>query len=141
MYSMRDWGHAKDYIRAFNMMLVDQPTPKDYVLATEQSVTVKEFAEAAFRKAGYNNIKWVGTGVNEKLHDVSDNDRVLLEIDPQFFRPGEVPYLRGSAKEAREVLGFSPKYLWPRLMADMLEYDMDLAEIESDIMKKHRSKL
>jgi GDPmannose 4,6-dehydratase len=84
---------------------------------------------------------WTGSGIDEKLLDQSDNNRVLLMIDPQFFRPGEVPYLRGSGKAAREVLGFTPKYLWPALMADMVEYDLELAEIEAELVKKHRSRL
>lgn len=77
-------------------MLNCQETPEDYILATSESVSVKEFAERAFREAGFTSLLWRGEGSDEKLIDTQTN-KILLEIDPQFYRPGEVPYLRGNS--------------------------------------------
>ena len=82
IYSKRDWGHAFDYIQAFWMLVNKQDDPEDLVIATCETTSVKDFAELAFKEAGYTNIEWIGSGSDEKLLDKDDNDRVLLEIDP-----------------------------------------------------------
>jgi len=105
MYAKRDWGHAFEYVQGFWTLLNKQDTPNEYIIATQETVTVKEFAELAFREAGYTDIEWEGKGVDEKLIDRSTG-KVLLEIDPQFYRPGEVPYLRGSSEKMKKVLGW-----------------------------------
>jgi GDPmannose 4,6-dehydratase len=86
-------------------MLNSQESPDDYILATCESVSVKEFAERSFREAGYVEIEWQGSGSDEKLIDLKTS-KTLLEIDPQFYRPGEVPFLRGDAEKIRTKLGW-----------------------------------
>lgn len=84
--------------------------------------------EFCFAHAGYKNIEWQGQGLQEKLVDLADNNRVLVEVDEQFFRPGEVPYLRGGNEKIRRSLGWEPTYTWRELMREMVEFDLSLQE-------------
>jgi GDPmannose 4,6-dehydratase len=103
----RDWGHAKDYIEGMYLML-QQDKPEDYVLATGETHTVRDFCERAFRYAGID-LEWIGEGVDEKGIDAQTGDAVI-EIDPRYFRPAEVDLLIGDASKAREKLGWVPNY-------------------------------
>lgn len=123
IYSKRDWGYAWDYVKGFWLMLNKNAEPKDYVLSTQQCASVKEFCEEAFKEAGYNNTVWVGEGVEEKLID-QNTGKALAEVVPEFYRPGEVPYLRGSSARIKADLGWEPKVMWRELLSIMLAYDL-----------------
>ena len=121
----RDWGYAGDYVRAMWLML-QQPKPDDYVIATGETHSVREFVELAFRHVGID-IVWRGAGVAEKGHDASGG-RVLVTIDPRFFRPTEVDLLLGDPAKARERLGWQPEVTFSALVRMMVDADLRLAE-------------
>jgi GDPmannose 4,6-dehydratase len=117
----RDWGYAPDYVEAMWLML-QQKEPEDFVIATGESHTVREFAELAFREVGID-IKWEGQGIEEKGRD-SSTGKVLVKVDPQYFRPAEVDFLLGDASKARETLGWSPKTNFRELVSLMVDADL-----------------
>jgi GDPmannose 4,6-dehydratase len=123
--SMRDWGHARDYVEA-QWLILQQPEPDDYVIATGEQHSVREFVEAAFREVGIW-IKWDGEGVHEKGYD-SDTGEVLVMVDPCYFRPTEVEALLGDATKAREKLGWRPKVTFQELVCEMVMEDLRDAE-------------
>ena len=127
MDAKRDWGHAADYVEGM-WRILQQPQPEDFVLATGETRSVREFIEHAFRLVGYD-IRWKGTGVDEKGYDAS-TDAVLVEIDPRYFRPSEVDFLLGDPRKAREKLGWMPKHTFEQLVRDMIDFDMSEAEQE-----------
>jgi GDPmannose 4,6-dehydratase len=104
--SKRDWGYAKEYVEAMWLML-QQPKPDDYVVASGETHTVKEFLELSFKYVGID-IKWEGQGVNEKGID-KKSGKILVSISPEFFRPAEVNLLIGDASKAKKVLGWEAK--------------------------------
>jgi GDPmannose 4,6-dehydratase len=118
--AIRDWGHAKDYVEGMWLML-QQETPKDYVLATGVAITVREFVEKVFLEFG-RKIQWSGNGINEKGIDQYGN--LLVEIDPAYFRPTEVPFLLGDASKAKRELGWIPKYDLDRLINEMVSFEI-----------------
>ena len=119
----RDWGHARDYVEGMWRML-QQDKPDDYVLATGETHSVREFVERAFSEVGIT-IEWKGSGVKEQGIDKS-NGRVLVEVDPRFFRPAEVDILCGDASKARKALGWSPKEKFADLVKEMVRHDVQL---------------
>ncbi len=118
--SLRDWGHARDYVQGMHAML-QQKRADDFVLATGVAITVREFVERSFARIG-KIIKWRGEGVDEIGVD-AQTGRLLVRVDEQFFRPNEVSYLLGDAAKAQEILGWSPAITLDGLIADMLDYD------------------
>ena len=118
----RDWGHARDYVEGMWRML-QQPTPDDYVLATGETHSVREFVERAFAEVDIA-LTWKGSGVDEKGMD--KNGRVLVEVDPRFFRPAEVDLLCGDASKARAKLGWAPKEKFSDLVKEMVQHDVKL---------------
>ncbi len=118
----RDWGYAKDYIEAMWLML-QQDEPDDYVIATGETHSVREFCANAF-KAVDIDIDWQGTGVNEKGIN-SGSGKVLVEIDPRYFRPTEVEILMGDASKARRKLKWQAKVTFSELVRIMVEADME----------------
>ncbi len=126
--SKRDWGHAKDYVEGMWRML-QQDKPDDYVLATGETHTVREFVEKAFLHIGVT-IKWIGeAGTVEEIGvDASDVNRVLVRIDPKYFRPTEVDLLLGDPSKARKVLGWEAATKFDDLVVDMMTADMELVE-------------
>ena len=114
----RDWGHARDYVRGMWLML-QQDTPDDYVLATGEAHTVREFVEVAFGCLGMP-IEWRGHGVYEKGYDATTG-QCLVDIDPQFFRPAEADFLVGDATKARTVLGWRHTVTFAQLVREMAE--------------------
>ncbi len=125
--SKRDWGHSKDYVYAMWLMLQND-VPKDYVIATGKNISIREFCLIAFKKAGID-IEFVGSGLDEKGIDKSTG-KVVIEIDPAYFRPTEVSYLCGDASLARKELGWKPKYDIISLIDEMIEYDLNQAKKE-----------
>jgi len=119
--AMRDWGHARDYVEGM-WRILQQPTPGDYVLATGETHSVREFVELAFAQAG-TKIRWEGTGREERGIDASTG-RVLVEVDPRYFRPTEVEYLLGDASKARRELDWHHKTGFKELVSEMVENDL-----------------
>ncbi|WP_286885385.1 GDP-mannose 4,6-dehydratase [Aneurinibacillus sp. UBA3580] len=120
----RDWGHAKDYVEAMWLML-QQEKPDDYVVATGQTHQVREFVELAFAEAGIE-IEWQGSGVEEKGVDKRDG-RILVEVDPRYFRPTEVDLLLGNPEKAKQKLGWEPKVTFGELVRVMVQADIEEA--------------
>lgn len=120
----RDWGHARDYVEGMWMML-QQPTPDDYVLATGEAHTVREFVDEAFAVVG-RRITWRGHGVEEVGVDAASG-QVLIEVDRRYFRPTEVDKLIGDASKARTRFGWRPKATFKELVAEMVQSDLKLA--------------
>ncbi|MFJ5486321.1 GDP-mannose 4,6-dehydratase [Hansschlegelia beijingensis] len=118
----RDWGHARDYVEGM-WRIVQQSSPDDYVLATGETHTVREFVETAFDCVG-RRIEWRGVGVEEKGYDV-DTGAPLIEIDPRYFRPTEVDILLGDCTKARQNLGWKPRVRFKELVAEMVSADME----------------
>lgn len=123
----RDWGFAGDYVELMWLML-QQDEPDDYVMATGVTTSVREFVVAAFRHAGYE-LRFEGSGVDEKGID-AETGRVLVEVDPRYFRPTEVDLLIGDASKAAEKLGWKPKMQLPELTALMVDADLEEARRE-----------
>ena len=120
--SLRDWGYAKDYVECM-WLILQQEKPEDFVIATGQYHTVREFATLAFKEVGIE-LRWEGEGVNEKGIDVATG-RVLVEVDPQYFRPAEVDQLLGDPSKAKRVLGWNPqKTSFEELVKIMVQHDM-----------------
>jgi len=123
--SKRDWGYAKDYVEAMWLML-QQDKPEDYVIATGETQAVRTFVELAFKEVGIS-MKWQGNGVEEKGIDCATG-RVLIEVDPRYFRPTEVDLLLGDATKARERLGWTPKTTLQELCSMMVQADLEEAK-------------
>ena len=122
MNAKRDWGHAKDFVYAQWLML-QQDKPKDYVIATGETHTVREFVELAFKEVGVN-IEWQGIGVDEKGIDTNTGN-VLVEIDEKYFRPVEVELLLGDPSKAEEELGWKRQISFQELVSGMVKYDLE----------------
>jgi len=117
----RDWGHARDYAEGM-WLILQQPQPDDYVLATGESHSVREFVELAFAEIGLV-IKWQGKGAQEQGL-CSKTGRVLVQIDPRYFRPTEVDVLLGDAAKARKTLGWKPRLKFRDLVREMVAADI-----------------
>ncbi|MDE6198127.1 MAG: GDP-mannose 4,6-dehydratase [Muribaculaceae bacterium] len=119
----RDWGYAPDYVECM-WLILQQDTPDDYVIATGEYHSVREFATLAFARAGIR-LRWEGSGRDEKGIDEATG-RVLVEVDPKFYRPAEVEHLLGNPAKAREKLGWNPrKTSFERLVEIMVDADME----------------
>jgi len=135
--SKRDWGHAADYVEAM-WLILQQDVPDDYVIATGEAHSVKEFVERAFAEVGIA-IEWKGSGVDEKgivssittmqgsALSVTIGD-VVVEVDPRYFRPTEVDILLGDPSKAEEKLGWKPKIAFSELVREMVSADIEEAE-------------
>ncbi len=124
----RDWGHARDYVEAM-WKILQHDEPDDFVIATGETHSVREFAELAFREVGFD-IQWQGSGIEEKGID-SKTGKVLIQIDPKYFRPTEVDILQGDAGKAREKLGWKPKVSFEQLVSEMVKEDLRLFEMDA----------
>jgi GDPmannose 4,6-dehydratase len=125
----RDWGHARDYGEGM-WLILQQPEPDDYVLATGESHSVREFVELAFRCVD-RQVKWQGGGVGERGLDARDGE-VLVEIDPRYFRPTEADWLEGDPAKARQRLGWRHKTSFPDLVREMVEADLEAVKREHE---------
>jgi GDPmannose 4,6-dehydratase len=124
----RDWGHARDYVEGMWRM-VQQDKPDDYVLATGETHPVREFVELAFAEAGIT-IEWSGSGIDEKGRDTATG-KVLVEVDPRYFRPTEVELLIGDPAKAKSKLGWTPTTTFKELVHEMVISDLKLVAHEA----------
>ncbi|MBR4418875.1 MAG: GDP-mannose 4,6-dehydratase [Clostridia bacterium] len=124
--TQRDWGHAKDYVRAMWLML-QQDKPDDFVISTGKSCTVRDFASKAFSMVN-KQIEWVGEGINEFGVDVSTGKK-LVSINPDYFRPNEVNALRGDSTKAKNKIGWYPKISLETMIKDMVANDIKINEV------------
>lgn len=128
----RDWGHAKDYVEAMWLML-QQPAPKDYVIATGEQYSVRDFVNAVAEELGIR-LEWKGSGLEEKAVDAKG--RVIVAVDSKYFRPAEVDTLLGDASKARKELGWQPKIGFRELVKEMVAEDLDLAKRDAHLKEK-----
>jgi GDPmannose 4,6-dehydratase len=131
--SRRDWGHARDYVRAQWLML-QQPTPEDFVIATGKQYSVRDFVAAAGACLGMR-IEWKGSGVEEEGID-KKTGRTLVRVDPRYFRPTEVETLLGDPTKAKEKLGWAAEVTFDQLVAEMVTADLDAAKRDAMISKE-----
>jgi GDPmannose 4,6-dehydratase len=121
--AVRDWGHARDYVEGM-WRILQQPEPDDYVLATGEAHSVREFVERAFAEIG-RAIEWRGAGTDEEGVDGANGD-VLIKIDPRYYRPTEVEYLLGDASKAQRVLGWKHQTGFADLVREMVTADLQV---------------
>ena len=126
--ALRDWGHAKDYVR-MQWMMLQQKEPDDFVIATGIQHSVRDFINIAASEIGIN-IKWKGSGPNEKGYD--DSGKCIVAVDPKYYRPSEVETLLGDATKAKEELGWVPNISFRELVKEMIEED--IKEAKKDIL-------
>jgi GDPmannose 4,6-dehydratase len=132
--SKRDWGHARDYVEGM-WRILQQEVPDDYVLATGETHSVREFIELAFSEVG-RRIEWKGRGLDETGLDAATGDE-LVKIDSRYFRPTEVELLQGDASKARQILGWKHTVTFPELVAEMVSSDLDVIAKESGVREMH----
>lgn len=123
MDAKRDWGHSQDYVYAMWLML-QQETPDDFVVASGETRTVREFVDHAFHRAGIT-LEWKGTGVDETATD-AQTGKVLVKVNPKFFRPAEVELLLGDPAKAEKTLGWTRKISFQELVERMVDHDIAL---------------
>lgn len=126
--ALRDWGHAKDYVECM-WMILQHDTPEDFVIATGEQYSVREFCNYAFKEIGIE-LEWKGVGVDEKGYNKVTGE-CLIEVDPQYFRPSEVETLLGNPIKAKTVLGWNPrKTSFEDLVRGMVKHDLEFVEKE-----------
>ena len=130
MDSKRDWGHSQDYVRAMWLML-QQEKPDDYVIATNETRTVREFVETAFKHVGIE-IEWNGKGIDEKGIDKATG-KTVVKVNRKFFRPAEVDILLGNPEKAEKILGWKRDISFSQLVERMVKNDLAIAENEIKI--------
>lgn len=128
----RDWGHAKDYVE-MQWLMLQQDEPEDFAIATGVQYSVRDFVNAACDEIGIN-IRWEGSGVEEKGFD--DKGNCIVLVDPRYFRPTEVETLLGDPSKAKEKLGWEPKISFNELVAEMVREDLKTAE-KDELVKRH----
>ena len=133
--SKRDWGHAKDYVEGM-WRILQAKQPEDFVLATGTTTTIRDFVSMSFKEAGFD-LKWTGKGVAEKGIDKATG-KVLVSVNPEFFRPAEVDVLLGDSTKARTKLGWKPKYDLAALAKEMVQEDLKLARKEKMLKEYQR---
>ncbi len=137
MDALRDWGHARDYVRAQWLML-QQDAPEDFVIATGEQHSVREFVSRSAQLLGWD-IQWRGEGVAEEGVDRASG-RVLVKVDPRYFRPAEVETLLGDPSKAKAKLGWAPEVSFDQLVREMVETDLEIARRDAH-MKQHGFKV
>lgn len=128
--SKRDWGHARDYVKAMWLML-QQKKPDDFVIATNKTYSIREFLIKSFKKIGIT-IRFIGSGLNEKaiileskIYKDLKKNQIVVKIDKRYFRPTEVDYLKGNYSKAKKILKWEPSYNLDELISDMIDYEFN----------------
>jgi len=134
MNSLRDWGHARDYVE-MQWLMLQQETPDDFVIATGKQYSVRDFVNAAAKELGMK-IRWEGEGVDEIGILDSAPSRVVVKVDPRYFRPTEVETLLGDPTKAKQKLGWAPKVSFEELVSEMVRADLDAAR-RDELVKQH----
>jgi GDPmannose 4,6-dehydratase len=129
----RDWGHAQDYVE-MQWLMLQQDKPDDFVIATGQQYSVRDFVNIAYEYLG-KSINWQGRGIDEKGFD-ADTGNQVIGVDPRYFRPAEVETLLGDPSKAKEKLGWEPKINFKEMVHEMMEHDLNIAKRDS-LVKKH----
>ncbi len=132
----RDWGHARDYVE-MQWLMLQQQKPEDFVIATGQQFSVREFISESAKILDMK-IRWDGHGVNEKAYD--EKNRVIVQIDPRYFRPTEVETLLGDARKAKAKLGWEPQIKFPELVKEMTLADLELGK-RDELLQSHGHKI
>ena len=132
--SLRDWGHAKDYVE-MQWLMLQQQQPEDFVIATGVQYSVRDFVNAAAEELGMK-IRWVGVGVDEVGYLDAESPRAIVRVDPRYFRPTEVETLIGDPAKAHQKLGWKPKITFQELVSEMVREDLKSAE-RDELVKKH----
>ena len=125
LYAIRDWGHAKDYVESM-WKILQYKKPDDWVIATNEEMTVKDFINKCAKKLDIN-IMWKNKGINEIAID-KNSQKIIIKIDKKYFRPGEVDFLKGDYSKAKKLLKWKPKYKSDDLINDMINFEKDLHE-------------
>jgi GDPmannose 4,6-dehydratase len=120
--AVRDWGHARDYVENMWMML-QKKKPDDYVIATNRSYTVRKFIVETYKALGIK-LKWIGKGDKEKAIDIKTK-KIIIKVNPKYFRPNEVDNLRGNPKKAKKALNWKPKINLKQLIKEMIDYEIE----------------
>lgn len=128
----RDWGHARDYVE-MQWLMLQQPQPEDFVIATGEQYSVRDFVNAAAQELDIH-ITWQGSGTEEI--GVDANGKVIVKVDPRYFRPTEVETLLGDASKAHQKLGWKPKITFKQLVAEMARHDLESAKCD-ELIKQH----
>ena len=131
--ALRDWGHARDYVE-MQWRMLQQEKPKDYVIATGEQHSVRDFVNAAAGEISIT-IRWEGVDADEKGYDVATG-KCIVAVDPRYYRPAEVETLLGNPQRAREELGWTPTVTFPQLVSEMMREDLKSAE-RDELVKKH----
>lgn len=132
--SLRDWGHAKDYIE-MQWLMLQQERPGDFVIATGIQASVRDFIELTSSHVGWGKIKWVGTGVDE-IGIRSDTGKTVIRIDPRYFRPAEVDTLLGDATKAHQKLGWKPRISLNEMVKEMVAKDKEDASKDAVLLRE-----
>jgi GDPmannose 4,6-dehydratase len=139
--SKRDWGHARDFVEA-QWLILQQDTPEDFVIATGEQYSVRDFIEAAVKCLGIS-LSWHGSGIEEVgqvVENTSDKGPqagdIIVRVDPRYFRPTEVETLLGDASKAREKLAWKPRTSFAQLVEEMIQEDLDIAQRDAVVAKK-----
>lgn len=132
MDSLRDWGHARDYVE-MQWMMLQQETARDYVIATGEQHSVREFVSIAAAELGMS-LRWEGKGVDE--HAINEKGEVIVRVDPRYFRPSEVETLLGNPAKAKRELGWTPRTTFQELVTEMVTEDLKLAKRDL-LVQKH----
>ena len=136
MDAKRDWGHAKDYVK-MQWLMLQQDEPDDFVIATGEQYSVRDFVDAAAAELGIH-VRWEGSGLDEKGYD--DTGKCIVSVDPRYFRPTEVETLLGDPSKAKKVLGWTPEISFKELVSEMVREDLKTAE-KDELVKKHGYKI
>lgn len=132
--TVRDWGHARDYVEGM-WMIMQQDEPNDYVLATGERHSVREFVETAFACVN-RNIEWRGSGIHEKGID-THSGQILIEVDARYFRPAEVDLLVGDPSKARQRLGWRHRTNFKDMVKEMVAKDISVVRREKARKNRH----